>query len=501
MNLDDALRELEFLRENPNVLDWLGGEKQTEADRLIEAGAPYAPQPGPQESLLACECQEIFFGGARGGGKSYGFLIDWLEHRKKHGKHARGILFRRQFTDLEDIIEESKGLFPKTGGHFNESKAVWRWPDGSIFRFRYIKNDNDANKYIGHQYTWLAVEEAGTFATMDPIKKLRATLRSAHSVPVRMLVNSNPGGVGHNWLKARYIDPAKPHTPLFEDGETSGWTRIFIPAQLKDNLILMRSDPGYADRIRTSGIPTYLVEAWLHGNWDIVAGGMFDDLFTSARARRIVLPWFRVPKQWRIDRSLDWGNTMPFSVGWWATSDGTPVTIPGRGIVALPRGSLIRIGEWYGWKSGKPNVGCEMLSRDVAREIIEREKMMGYTVRKGPAGADIFGSDDGPSVEQEMAREGIHWISSSACAIRFRKPGWEQMRRMFMAAIETPREDPGLFVFDTCRQFLRTVPLLPRDLDGDPEDVDTNAEDHIADEVRYRCTVKVYNFKAKGLAG
>jgi hypothetical protein len=226
------------------------------------------------------------------------------------------------------------------------------------------------------------------------------------------------------------------------------------------------------------------VRAWLEGDWNTVAGGMFDDVY---RADLHEVDPFEIPYSWRIDRSFDWGSSKPFSVGWWAESDGTEAQLKDGTRKSWPRGTLFRIAEWYGW-NGNPDEGCKMLAVEVARGILRIEKDLpwGARVKPGPADNSIYDAENGVCIADDMARIGVRWRRSDKSP-GSRKTGWEAMRKRFKACLTHPMEEPGLFAFNTCRTgFTRTVPVLPRD-PHKPEDADTKAEDHCADEVRYRC--------------
>lgn len=451
-----------------------GRRPAQEAERKVA----WQPQPGPQTWLLTSIIEEILFGGARGGGKTYGILGDWTGHAGRNGRHARGILFRRTYPEFEEVLEQSHQIFPLLGARYKIQSKTWKFPNGASLKLRHLERDKDASRYQGHQYTWMGFEELGNWPSATPIDALKACLRSPHGIPVRWVATANPGGVGHNWIKARFITPAPALTP-FQDPVTKVW-RVFIPSKLEDNPILAKGDPGYVDRLRGVGAD-WLVEAWLSGNWDIVAGGMFDDIWKSDRH---VIPAFEIPKGWRIDRAFDWGSTKPFSVGWWAESDGSQA--PNGKI--YPKGTLFRIAEWYGWNGKKPNEGLRMLAVDVAKRIREMETTMKLSgrVQSGPADPSIFAAENGVCIATDMAMPPgmIRWEAADAKA-GSRKTGWERMRKLLKASLQHPMEEPGLFCFDTCRQFIRTVPTLPRD-PKDPDDVDTDAEDHIGDETRYR---------------
>lgn len=461
---------------------------------LDELRIAWAPQPGPQTLLLQCPFDEIFFGGARGGGKTSGSLGHWVKHASKWGRWARGILFRKTYDELEEVKEQAKEMYTPIGAKYHEGKRTWFFPNRATLRFRYMEKDSDADHYQGHAYTWQCWEEITNHATSVGIDKIKATLRSVHGVRCQWLATGNPGGAGHNWVKARFISPAKPFTP-HQDPKTGEW-RIFIPSKLADNRILMRSDPKYAERLKSAG-PEWLVKAWLGGIWDIVAGGMFDDVWEQDVH---VLTPFKIPRSWTVKRAFDWGSSAPFSLGWWAESNGE--VLPG--MRHFYPGTMIRIAEWYGW-SGEPNKGVKMIDTDIAKEALEKEEALKKefgitTINEGPADPSIFSVENGVSIGQGLYDAGLKFEAATG-GPGSRKSGWELIRRMMKAAKKTPMEEKGLYVFDSCRQFIRTVPVLPRDMKK-IDDVDTTAEDHTGDETRYALSHEVsrlYQGKLGGL--
>jgi hypothetical protein len=464
----------------------------------------FTPHPGPQTALLFTDVDEVLYGGARGGGKSFGFMLHFLDHALTWGRLARGVIFRRQFVDLEDLIRDSWEVFGPLGGKFfaGGGRPSWRLPNGADLRFRYLKRDIDAINYQGQAFTRIYVEEAGTYATPRAIDLLRGCLRSAHGVPCQLLLNANPGGRGHNWLKSRYIDPSPPNTIMEEEihirpGETLPWRRIFIPAKLKDNPPL--DNAQYIASLKLSG-PKWLVDAWLSGSWDIVAGGMFDDILGPEGKERIVILPFDIPEHWPIYRAFDWGSAKPFSVGWWAVSDGTAVYDGDTLVGKWPAKSLFRVAEWYGTSGDpdNPNEGVRMLASNVARGIKIREKQMfpDRPIFPGPADSSIYVSDGvSRSIADEMrdpngdgSNVGVTFVPSDKGA-GSRVSGWEALRRVLTNSLDVPPEKPGMWVFNTCRDWVRTMTTLPRD-DVNPEDADSDSEDHIADETRYMHTTK-----------
>jgi len=304
---------------------------------------------------------------------------------------------------------------------------------------------------------------------------------------------------GNSWVKNKFIDVAPPGEVVYTTKE------VFNPRTQEREEITksqVRLFGSYKENIYLS--PEYIVElesirdpnkrrAWLWGDWDITSGGMFDDVWSSLY--NIVEP-FQIPPNWRIFRSFDWGSSKPFSVGWWAEANGDDVMLSDGRWKSTIKGDLFRIAEWYGW-DGQANHGCKMLATQIAKGIIERELKMGFygRVKPGPADSSINDVENGNCIAKDMAKKvivnrkqykGVKWTNSIKSP-GSRKNGWEKMRiAIFNAQPDNgPRENPGLFVFRNCQDgFLRTVPGITRD-PTDMDDVDTDAEDHVADEVRY----------------
>lgn len=464
----------------------------------VEAKTPntrvIGPQPGKQALLVSCPADEIFYGGERGGGKSYGVLLDWAAHEARYGANAHGWLIRKSLIELRDLIRKSYSIFPWLGATYRIQDKIWVFPSGAQLEMVYLDSEKDAAVRQGQAATWIAVDEAGNYPDISAINLLRACLRSASGVRVRLLLTGNPGGAGHNWLKMRYIDPAPEGTPIRDEYGI----RVFIHSSLKDNPALLENDPEYIERIKQAceGKP-WLLRAWLKGDWNIVAGGMFDAVWNPGI--HIVRP-FPIPHHWRVDRAFDWGSSKPFSVGWFAESNGESVTLPDGKQILWPKGTLVQIAEWYGW-TGKPNEGQRLLNADIARGILQREKAIGVYGRTsaGPADSAIFAVTNGTSIADEMAKHGVNWLPSDK-GPGSRVNGWSLVTERLCASTESPMERPGLFVFSTCRQTIRTLPTLPRD-EKNPDDVDSNSEDHIGDMIRYRITQRSGGMRAQKTRG
>lgn len=454
----------------------------------------WEPQPGAQSSaLLADWCDELFYGGERGGGKS-DFQLGYQEDAalRFEGK-SRGIMFRKTYTELEELQSRAMELFQLSGGIYKTQPSAgfpfsncWYWPNGSTVKMRFIEHERDYGRYHGHQYTHISFDEVTEYATPAGLLKMLSTLRSANGVPCTMRATGNPGGVGHGWVKDRYIAHRNPYTP-FKDPDT-GFTRMFIPSKTTDNQILLLSDPEYRNRIKAStGGNDALRKAWLEGDWNIVAGAFFD---CWSNGRHIIKP-FSIPEHWVKFRSGDWGSARPFSFGWWAVvSD--DYGIDGTDLV-LPRGALVRYREYYGIKKDEHgqlqyNVGLKMTAEAVGSEIKRMERSDGridYAVLDPSA----FAHSGGESIEEMMVRGagggmGL-WrrADNTRVSKRGAMGGWNALRQRLIG------EDvnrPMIACFDTCIHSIRTIPVLQHDAHN-IEDLNTDGEDHAADEWRYAC--------------
>jgi hypothetical protein len=446
----------------------------------------WKPQEGPQTALVACPVFEVFYGGARGGGKTEGMLGDWLEHQQTWGKAAIGVFFRRTLPQLSEVIARANELFVPLGAKWNEQKKRFTFPNGARLSFRFLERDKDAENYQGHSYTRIYIEEVTNFPSPAPIDKLRATIRSTRvpQTSLGMRLTGNPGGPGHNWVKARYIDPAPAGFQILREifknpftGEQVMMERVFIPSKLKDNRLLMQNNPLYLAQLQQSG-SKQLVNAWLMGDWSIIDGAFFSEF----DAVRHVLPAetiSRIPPHTTVFRAFDWGYAKPFSCGWYAVADGT-WGVSGSA-EHLPRGSLVKILEWYGC-TGRPNEGIRLDAGLVGEGIKQRDEDLlrsyGLRTRIGYADPSIFARDGGPSIAEMMIKHVI-WARADNKRIN----GWQLLRRRLIGVGGAPL----IYFLETCNDTIRTLPVLQHD-EKNAEDLDTDGEDHAADEVRYACT-------------
>lgn len=431
----------------------------------------WSPQPGPQLDAISADwCDELFYGGAAGGGKSDFLLGDYLQDVGEYGAAWQGAIFRRTYPELEELVARSRELYPSTGAEWHEQKHRWTWPNGAVLRMRYLEREADATRYQGHQYAWIGWDELTQWAGAYAYRYLRARLRSAHRVPrKRIRAAANPGGVGHHWVKSYFIDPAPGGFEPIPDPET-GMTRMFIPARLRDNAVLLANDPGYAGRLRGLGSPE-MVRAWLEGDWSVIQGAYFPEF---SMVRHVIAPR-ELPKHWTRFRAGDWGTAKPFAWLWCAVSDGE--------LAEFPRGAIIVYREWYG-STGEPNVGVKMDAVRVARGVADRTPQ-GETITYSVLDPACFAFQGGPTIAETFALNGVPCRPADNARVGARGAlgGWDQIRQRLVGDED---DRPMVYVFHTCKDLIRTLPALQHDQDR-PEDVDTDGEDHAPDALRYAC--------------
>lgn len=452
----------------------------------------WKPQPGSQEIFLDSPVRETLYAGTRGPGKTDALLMDFAQHVDQgYGAEWQGILFRETYVQLDDVIKKTKKWFPQIWPKaiYNKSERTWTWPEGERLRLSYMNDPEDYWNYHGHAYPWIGWEELCNWINSDCYTRMMSCNRSTvKGMPRKIRATTNPYGKGHNWVRKRWQLPQMFGRVIREEDAEGNKLpeRIAIHGSILENRILLDADPDYISNLRAAARNPQELAAWLHGSWDIVSGGAFDDVWSQAAH---VIPRFRVPSGWSTFRSYDWGSSRPFSVGWWTEATGEEVELPSGRIFAPQRGSLIRIAEWYGYKGDLgDNKGLNMSTTNQAKGIkkreerLRKEKWVASKPSPGPADNSIFDKDpDFGSPAELMEDEGIYWErSNKSPGSRIR--GLELVRQRLENVVN--KEGPGLYFMDNCRATIELLPRLPRDED-EPDDVDSDAEDHFYDEIRY----------------
>lgn len=439
--------------------------------------ALWEPQPGPQSLAVAAQfVGELMFGGARGGGKSDFLLGDFLQDINL-GAAWRGIIFRRSYPELEELITRAKEIYGPLGAVYRVAEKTFVFPSGATLKMRHVETESDCDKYQGHQYTWIGWDELTNWPDLKSYKKLKACLRSAADIPhKRIRCSANPGGVGHHAVKAYFVDPAPKGLELVTHTDEDGYetTRMFIPSRVYDNKKLLDNDPGYIARLREIGSPE-LVRAWLEGDWSVITGAYFPEF----SVQKHVLAPFKIPDYWMRFRSMDWGSAAPFAVLWHAVCNDGYTLDDGR---YIPQGAIITYRELYGW-NGTPNVGLRWNATRVAQEIAKYE--VGDKIAYGVIDPSAFKVDGGPSPAERMASEGILFRRGDNSRIA----GWDITRDRLCGIDGDPDINYGVgtpmwYVFSNCTHIIRTLPALQHDINN-PEDCDTDGEDHDPDALRY----------------
>lgn len=466
-----------------------------------------------------------------------------------YGSYYRGVYIDMHYKDLADVIARSKRLFPMIYGkkaRFYSSKGdeKWVWDTGEELLFRQGATEDDYDGFHGQEYAVILYNELSKNPSPAFFDKMKTTNRTSfipeeHPYyidsqyfkqygiekrvsadypyaekrllpPLRpkIIITTNPSGAGKQWVKQKFVDPAPAgkilrkeimaFNPRTQQNELMVKTQVHIFSSYKENTHL---SPEYVLELESIQDPE-LRKAWLYGDWNASYGdGMFNDIFRNSIH---VIPQFKIPQTWGIYCGFDWGWTKPFATVWLAVSDGSDIEIPSLNkTMPTVRGDIFVVYEYYGCIEGKQNVGKCMLATDVSKNIIKFE--LGHNIRNKIvariADSAIFNREDGHCVADEMRKpvmvdgvkmNGILWQGANKKA-GSRSVGWELIRQKLRNAVPVkdektgltmPRETPALFVCDNCREFLRTFPDLPRDPYKE-FDIDTDAEDHLADALRY----------------
>ena len=445
------------------------GEKNLIEEDKIEEATPnikeaikdkeviFQPNDGPQTEFLAASEREVFYGGARGGGKSYAMLVDPLRYCDKQ-KH-RALLIRRTMPELRDLINHSQQLYSKAypGAKWREQEKEWRFPSGARIEFGYAENLTDALRYQGQSYTWIGIDELPQYPTQDIYNFLRSSLRSVDpEIPVFMRATGNPGNVGSQWVKEMFVDPSKPNSKFDIEIQTpSGVKKIsrrFIPAKLQDNPYLMQTDDYYA---MLASLPEVQRKQFLDGNWEAFEDSSFPEFNKDLH---VVKP-FDIPRGWMKFRAADWGYSSPACCLWFAIDFDNNIFI---------------YRELY----------TKKLTADLfAQKVVKLEE--GEYIRYGVLDSSTWArrGDIGPSIAETMIQEGCRWRPSDRSP-KSRIAGKLEIHKRLRLNDDTGF--PTLFIFSNCLNLIRTLPMLPTDKNN-PEDVDTHAEDHAYDALRYGC--------------
>lgn len=422
-------------------------------------------RPNPKQKLFF-ESRKRFvgYGGARGGGKSWALRTKFILMAFSY-PGLKLLLLRKTLPELREnhllpMLSQLNGI-----AKYKKDERAFIFPNGSRIRLGYCDSENDIYQYQGQEYDVIGVEECTHFTWMQIQFLMTCNRTTRTDFKPRMYFTGNPGGVGHNWFKRMFVKGR------YESGEDPD-DYDYIPATVDDNSVLMKNNPEYVKVL--DALPEKLRQAHRFGNWDIFDGQFFEEFrdikehYRDGKNTHVIEP-FEIPADWNIYRSFDFGYAKPFSCAWWA------VDYDGR---------LYRILELYGCTK-TPNEGVKWPPDKIFSEIARTEREHRWLRGKniiGVADPSIWDASRGEAIIESAARHGVYFSKGDNKRI----PGWMQVH--YRLSFDE-QGFPMLYVFNICKGFIRTFPEL-RFSNTNPEDLDTDGEDHIADEVRYMCMAR-----------
>ena len=414
---------------------------EEEKERIV-----FKPNTGPQTEFLAAGEQDVLYGGAAGGGKSYAMLVDPL--RYMHIKEHRALLLRKSMPELRELIDKSRELYPKAfiGAKFREVEKIWRFPSGASLEFGYLDRDADVYRYQGQSYTWIGIDELTQYPTEFPLQYLQSRLRTTNNeIKCYIRCTANPGGVGGYWVKKRYLDPSPPNESFVGEDKI---TRKFIPARLEDNPYLA-ADGKYEQMLQS--LPAVQRKQLLEGNWDVAEGAAFTEFDYDTHC----IDPFEIPRTWERVKGIDYGYAAESAVIWAAVDPQDETLIVYREL----------------YQKG-------LTGEDLAKKIYEFEKEERLSIQGVlDWAAWARTGTTGPTVGEVLSKAGHKLRRADKNRIQGKIQIHERLKL-------SDKGRPKLQIFKTCPNLIREIQSIPLD-PNKPEDVDTKASDHAYDALRY----------------
>jgi hypothetical protein len=446
-----------------------------------------------QRRALMSTAQEILYGGAAGSGKSYMMrvlaIILCMEI-----SNIKVFLFRRLYKELyinhvyapDGFMTMMKTFIDSGDVAFNKSDGVFNFFNGAQIYLCHAQHETDINNYLGAEIHVLLIDEATQF-TEKMIRFIRTRVRLG-GLPIpdrwrkilpKIIYGTNPGGISHAYFKRGFVSQGAGHVYVAPQAD-GGMSREFVPALARENIIMMRNDPSYGDRIMGLG-DDRMARAYLEGDWNIEDGTAFGDVWDR---NLVVIDSLELPSHWKIDRSHDYGYSAPAGTLYWAESDGTSVIINDRKTI-IPRKSLILLSEIY--FADKDDKGLKLLPFELGNRMKTHETYTGFRhlINAGPADSSIFDKDRGmTSIHDEYVKQGVRFTKGDKRA-GSRERGFVITRQRLKATVTRNIEQPWIMYHRNCVNMISQMPEMPTDPEN-PQDVDSRANDHLYDASRYR---------------
>lgn len=425
------------------------------------------PFEGPQYDFCSCGDFEVLFGGAAGPGKTDCLVMEATRHVQFPDYH--GILFRRTFPRLQEIIDRCWKWYPIIGGNYRATEHRWYFPSGGKITLSHMQHENDMYDHQGKEYHFAGFDELTQFLRGQYLYIFSRVRGVNPEIPLRIRSTTNPGGVGHTWVKERFVDIAPPGQSYLDPA--TGLSRRFIPAKVTDNPMLCENDPAYIKRLEA--LPEIERKRLLMGDWESFEGQVFTELSQRVHG----CPPFEIPPEWTKIMAFDWGFSRPWAALYGAVDfDNT----------------LYIYRELYGCKEGHANVGVRQTNDDICRAIKEAEKeKINIRVADPACWSPTMRSNKiiGPSFQEDATKHGLFFLKADNDRIRGKQQFHQRLQmetELDQRTGEVLKEWPRLVIFNSCTHWWRTIMDL-RESVKDPEDVDTDQEDHLYDTTRYLC--------------